>query len=247
MMSKINYVDIKNKVTIVIPSFNEELYIERTLLGIIKQRSIYGTRVIVADNHSTDKTRKIVEVMSAIHREHIDIELIDGGPVGVARNNGAKLATTKYILFVDADVEFTSPDTIHDTLIEMEKHNLYLLTCRLKSYGKDFRTRLLFIVWNILNKFMSETSPFAIGTYFFTRKDMFEKYGMFDETLNNSEDYALSKHYHPKRFRISKHFIGQDDRRFKKIGYIGMVVLIIKGFINRNNLEFFKKDIGYWN
>ena len=94
---------------------------------------------------------------------------------------------------------------------------------------------------------MSETSPFAIGTYFFTRKDMFEKYGMFDETLNNSEDYALSKHYHPKRFRISKHFIGQDDRRFKKIGYIGMVVLIIKGFINRNNLEFFKKDIGYWN
>lgn len=245
-MENLSYIDISNKLTIIIPSYNEEKYIERTIRGIIKQKSIYGTRIIVADNHSTDKTRKIVRVLSEIHYPHVRIELIDGGPVAVARNNGAKLADTKYVLFVDADVMFMSDTTIHDTLIDMEKRNLYLLTCRLKSYSKDIRSKLVFRLWNIVNWFMSKETPFAVGTYFMTRRDIFNRKGMFDETLNNSEDYALSKKYTPKRFKISKHFIGQDDRRFKKIGYIGMMVLLIRGYINRNNLEFFKKDIGYW-
>lgn len=245
-MENLSYIDISKLVTIVIPSYNEERYIERTLRGIIRQNSIYGTRIIVADNHSTDKTRKIVRVLSEIHYPHVKIELIDGGPVGVARNKGAILSNTKYVLFVDADVMFMSNTTIHDTLIEMEKKNLYLLTCRLKSYADDIRSRFIFKLWNVINYFMSKKTPFAVGTYFMTRRDIFYRKGMFDETLNNSEDYALSKKYPTKRFKISKHFIGQDDRRFKKIGYIGMVVLLIKGFINRNNPEFFKKDIGYW-
>ena len=68
----------------------------------------------------------------------------------------------------------------------------------------------------------------------------------FDESLQHSEDYYLSKRYNPKQFKISKHYIGQDDRRFKKMGYYGMIKLVIKSYLNRNNLEFFKRDVNYW-
>jgi hypothetical protein len=64
--------------------------------------------------------------------------------------------------------------------------------------------------------------------------------------LRHSEDYCLSKKYNPKKFTISEHYVGQDDRRFKKMGYFGMIKLLIKSFLNRNNPEYFKKDIGYW-
>jgi len=30
------------------------------------------------------------------------------------------------------------------------------------------------------------------------------------------------------------------------MGYLGMVKLLIKSFINRDNKDFFKKDVGYW-
>jgi hypothetical protein len=101
-------------------------------------------------------------------------------------------------------------------------------------------------VFNLINKIISRKTPFAVGTYFFTTKKRFDELGGFDESLDNSEDYWLSKQYDPKKFRIADYYIGQDDRRFKKMGYFGMIKLIIQGYLNRNNIEFFKKDIGYW-
>ena len=51
---------IRKRLTIVIPTYNEEKYIAGVINSIIKQNHIYGTRVIIADNNSTDNTRNIV-------------------------------------------------------------------------------------------------------------------------------------------------------------------------------------------
>ena len=77
-------------------------------------------------------------------------------------------------------------------------------------------------------------------------RDTYKKVGMFDENVNHSEDYLLSKQYPVDKFKISNHYVGQDDRRFKKMGYMFMVTLLIKGFINKDNIDYFKKDVGYW-
>jgi len=238
--------NIKKKLTIVIPSYNEENYIQNTIASLVRQNGIKGTRVIISDNHSKDKTRDIVLKLSETYKDILKIELIDGGNVSQGRNNGAKLAKTDYILFIDSDVMFFDNHVIQDTLNEMIDKKLHLITCKTKSYGKDIRTSLLFKMFNPINKITSIKNPFAIGTYFMTRTDKFFEYGMFDETLNHSEDYLLSKKYNPKKFKISKHFVGQDDRRFKKMGHFGMVKLVIKGFFNKKNVDFYKKDVGYW-
>jgi hypothetical protein len=38
----------------------------------------------------------------------------------------------------------------------------------------------------------------------------------------------------------------QDNRRFKKYGYLNMIKLIRRNWLNRNNLDYFKEDQGYW-
>jgi glycosyltransferase involved in cell wall biosynthesis len=238
---------IKNKLTIIIPCYNEEKYISQTITSIVKQNNINGTKVIIADNNSTDNTRKIIMDCKEVYKDIIDIQLIDGGNVSVARNNGAKLSNTKYTLFIDADSVLIDNDIIDKTLFVAQHSHLDLVTAEINSVSKDIRTFLMFFLFNISNRIISIKTPFAIGGYFFTRTDKFHEFGGFDESLTTSEDFWLSKKYNPKNFKIIKKKYGQDDRRFKKMGYTGMLKMIINNFINKNNVEYFKKDIGYWN
>jgi glycosyltransferase involved in cell wall biosynthesis len=238
--------NINEKLTIVIPTYNEENYIAGVLNDIINQNHINKTKVIVSDNHSTDNTRTIVNQYKENHKDKINIILIDGGNVSRGRNNGAKITNTEYILFLDGDVKLSNPNHIYETLMEMETEDLDLLTSKVKSYGKDIRTRIAFNVFNVVNKVISKFTPFAVGTYFMTKTNLFIMYGMFNEEVEHSEDYLLSKEFHPDKFKISNHYIGQDDRRFKKMGYMFMVTLLIRSFINRDNIDYFKKNINYW-
>ena len=237
---------IKNNVTIVIPCRNEINYIGQTIHYINAQHNIRGTRIIIADGNSDDGTAEFIDFMIDLYKDTLKIERIQGGKVAYGRNKGAAMVKTPYILFMDADTILTRDGIINNTMYELDWNKLDLLTCKVKSVGKDIRTTITFWIFNIINKIISRKTPFAVGTYFLTTKKRFDELGGFDETLDNSEDYWLSKQYDPKKFRIADAYIGQDDRRFKKMGYFGMLKLIINGYLNRNNIEFFKKDIGYW-
>ena len=94
--------DISSKITIVIPSYNEEFYIYNTLWSISKQKFDGRLKVIIADGNSTDRTLEMIS-KALQYFKNLDIEITEGGLVGVARNNGAKLVNTPYILFIDAD------------------------------------------------------------------------------------------------------------------------------------------------
>ena len=241
-----NTQSLSKQLTIVIPTYNEERYISNTLTSIYTQHDVKGLRVIVSDGYSTDKTREIVLELKELYKNKLNIELIDGGRVSLGRNNGAKLVTTKYVLFLDGDGPLLDPTNLTHNINLMNKRRLDLLTSEVKSVGEDIRTRIGFMLFNMMNKFISIKTPFAVGGYFMSRTDKFMEHGMFDETLNNSEDYWLSKKYNPKKFKISKMKYGQDDRRFKKMGYIGMLKLILSNYFKRNDIEHFKQDVGYW-
>lgn len=246
MKASTQYTNLKDKLTVVIPTYNEEAYIERTLMSIVQQNNVKGLRVIVSDAHSTDKTRDIVLNLKAILSDVINIELIDGGPVAVGRNNGAQLVKTKYVLFLDGDSPLLDRNNLSHNVYLMNRKRLHLLTCKLKAVNSDIRTSIVFRLFNLLNWIISGKTPFAVGGYFMTRLDKFMEYGMFDESLNNSEDYQLSRKYSPAKFLISKMKYGQDDRRFKKMGYFGMIKLMVLNYLNRNNQDWFKTDVGYW-
>jgi glycosyltransferase involved in cell wall biosynthesis len=225
---------LKDKITIVVPCKNEEDYIPY-LLAHLRNQMIGSTRIIIADC-STDNTREIIQA----NKGRLNVEIIDGGPVSIAKNNAAKLVTTPYILFIDADVRFFKDTVIRDAVAEMESRDLDLIGLRIKCYDNSKRTQIGFMMFNAVNNVMKYKVPFAVGAFMLTRRDKFEEFGRFSEKYGVSEDFFLSKKYDVKKFKLIKHYFGQDSRRFEIMGYFGMAWYLIKNFWNRNNEE-------YWN
>ena len=234
---------VSDKITIVVPCKNEENYIHH-LLESLRLQYIGDTRIIIADC-STDNTRQVIKDNS----HSLNVEIIEGGPVSIAKNNGAKLVTTPYILFIDADVRFFKNAVIKDAVREIESNQLDLIGLNIKSYDNDIRAIIGFTIFNVINHVLKYFSPFAIGAFMLTRRDKFEELGGFPEKTVTSEDYFLSRMYSPKKFSIVNHYFGQDSRRFKKMGYFGMATYLIKNFINRNNKRYWDSldSSKYWN
>lgn len=227
--------NLSEKITIVIPCKNEEAYIPHLLQHLAMQVGIDKTRIIIADC-STDNTREAIQK----HKSFLNVEIIEGGPVSIAKNNGAKLVTTPYILFIDSDVRFFDNNVIADCVDILESNNLDLIGLYAKCYDQDIRAKIGFSIFNVINRIMSYWIPFAVGAFFLTQRDRFEELGGFPGKYETSEDFFLSKKYSPKKFKLVNHYFGQDSRRFQKMGYFGMAWYLIKNFWNRNNEN-------YWN
>ena len=225
---------LQNKITIVVPCKNEQDYIGHLLMHL-RQQNIGNTRIIIADC-STDDTRKVIQAL----KWSLNVEVIEGGPVSVAKNNGAKLVTTPYILFIDSDVRFFSDTVISDCVDEIEKNNLDLIGLYVKCYDGDKRAQIGFMLFNAINNMMKHFSPFAVGAFMLTRTEKFLELGGFEEKHGTSEDFFLSQKYDIEKFKLINHYFGQDSRRFEKMGYFGMAWYLIKNFWNRNNEK-------YWN
>ena len=233
---------LSDKITIVVPCKNEENYIANLLTHLANQM-IADTRIIIADC-STDNTRQVIWESKG----NLNIEVVNGGPVSFAKNTGARLATTPYILFIDADVRFFDDTTIRDAVDTIERMNLDLVGLNIKCYDGDRRATIGFTIFNIINNVLKYFSPFAVGAFMLTRTDKFWEFGGFPEKTSTSEDYFLSRLYDVKKFKIIKHYFGQDSRRFKKMGYFGMGWYLIRNFINRNNQRYWDKmdNNKYW-
>jgi glycosyltransferase involved in cell wall biosynthesis len=221
--------NLSEKITIVIPSKNEENYIAHLLDNLITQE-VGFTKIIIADC-STDKTRSVID----LYRPRLNIEVIEGGPVSFAKNRGAKLSTTPYILFIDADVRFFKSTVIHDAVNALETENLDLVGLNAKCYDGDIRAQIGFTIFNVINHILKYFSPFAVGAFMLTRRNKFQELGGFPEQFATSEDYFLSRKYSTGKFKLLNHYFGQDSRRFRKMGYFGMSKYLIKNFWNRNN------------
>ena len=234
---------LSEKITIVVPCKNEEQYIHY-LLDSLRKQDIGQTRIIIADC-STDNTRKVIES----NKGTLNVEVIQGGPVSLAKNRGAKLVTTPYILFIDSDVRFFKDTVIQDAVREIETYDLDLIGLNARCYDKNIVAQIGFSIFNAINNVLKYFSPFAVGAFMLTRRDRFEEYGGFPEKFATSEDFFLSRQYSPKKFRILDHHFGQDSRRFKKMGYFGMAAYLIKNFINRNNKQYWERldSSRYWN
>ncbi|MCM3026697.1 glycosyltransferase [Bacillus safensis] len=89
--------------TIIIPLFNSEDYVEDTIKSIMKQTHDFTKiQVIFVDDGSTDRS---YEICNEYVKQYTNMEIYAQENLGVsaARNFGLKQATGKYILFLDSD------------------------------------------------------------------------------------------------------------------------------------------------
>lgn len=91
----------KNRISIIIPVYNAEDYLDRCLESIIEQ-SFTSYEVILVDDGSTDSSPLICDRYSATDPRFRTIHKQNGG-VSSARNAGMNLAKGEYLMFTDSD------------------------------------------------------------------------------------------------------------------------------------------------
>ena len=90
------------KISIIIPIYNVEDYLEETLDSLLNQTIIDDIEVLMIDDGSTDNSRYIIEKYALDHDNFHAFHNENGGQ-GAARNFGLDHAKGEYIHFLDSD------------------------------------------------------------------------------------------------------------------------------------------------
>jgi glycosyltransferase involved in cell wall biosynthesis len=229
---------MNKSITVVIPCKNEgEPVVDIIKLVLTNNPEV---SVIVADSSDDGSTPLLLQGYSKLHPTRIKI--VEGGLPSIARNNGAKLVKTPYILFLDADI-YIQPTTISECLKEAMTKNLDLITCKLTT-DKPFRW--VYSIFNIVQQITSLSRPFAVGGFMLFKTETFNQLGGFNEKDKIAEDYHLSSKIKPSKFKVANHTIYTPSRRFRKKGVWYMIKLMVHCWINRNDETFYQKDHNYW-
>ena len=108
------------KLSIIVPVFNVEPYIEECICSLYRQDiPVSDYEVICVDDCSPDKSAQIVEKLQT---EYPTLQLIRherNKKLGGARNTGIRAAKGKYILFVDSD-DMLVPNCLKQLIEAME-------------------------------------------------------------------------------------------------------------------------------
>ncbi len=215
-----------SELTIVIPAKNEAKLIPRLLTSLLNQdyQKMRNTKVLVADASSTDGTPDIV--MS--FRDRLDVRVIPGGLPSVGRNAGAALADTRYILFIDADIEPASPSLIRRTIDLAQRKNLHCVTTNIICRGGGPMDNLLYFINNLFQHLSLIHHPFSTGMFMLFEKRRFDELGGFHEQVHFAEDYLLSKQVARSKFAIIRGGVYTTNRRFQKMGHFRVARLFLK-------------------
>lgn len=99
---------MREKISVVIPTYNRAAYIERTVRSVLDQ-SYQPLELIVVDDGSTDDTASVLEQFAAAPGFVYHYQPNCGR--SVARNNGAAMATGEWIMYLDSD-DLLLPDAL---------------------------------------------------------------------------------------------------------------------------------------
>lgn len=232
------------ELTIVIPAKNEATMVPRLLNSLMQQdySKISSTRVLVADANSTDGTPDVV--MS--YADHLNVAVIRGGMPAVGRNRGAALASSRYVLFLDADIELAD-STLLRRVIERANHKgLQLVTTNIICRDGGLTDKVLYFGNSLFQHLSRLHKPFSTAMFMFFETATFHQLGGFNERVDFAEDYLLSQRVARGKFAVVRGGVYTTNRRFKKMGHLRVARLFLTTAFNYWNESFFLRDHKYW-
>jgi len=164
------------KLSIIIPTLNEERYLPLLLRSIKKQK--VKAEVIVADGGSKDKTVEIAR--------KVRCKTVKGGKnPAQSRNKGAAKASGDILLFLDADT-ILPRGFLKESLEEFEERGLGVASCYPSLTGKIKALNELFSVsFKIIAGTFQHFNLFPTDSAYciFSRKSIHRKLWGFDEKI----------------------------------------------------------------
>lgn len=146
----------KALVSIIIPVFNSEQYIERCLQSIINQ-TWENIEIIIIDDLSTDHTSSIVNEYCNQNSNIYYKRLSQKRGTGGARNLGMELAKGTYFSFVDSD-DWIDLSFIERMVVELEKTKSEIAICGVLTEfnnPKDAIVRYEYEFNNVINQYVA--------------------------------------------------------------------------------------------
>jgi glycosyltransferase involved in cell wall biosynthesis len=177
-------------VSIIIPCYNAERYLQETLECALSQ-SYPNKEVIVVNDGSKDSTLKIAQS----YGEQVRIVEQANAGVSAARNNGVRHADGEYVLFLDAD-DLLSQDAIEKKVKLLESDDqIGLVVGHYREIDQDGklldripRKRSYPKSENNFYRALKQALP---PSGWIMRKNVFLQCGYFDPFLKGSEDWDV--------------------------------------------------------
>lgn len=168
------------KVSIIVPVYNVELYLEKCLLSLVNQ-TLKGIEILVINDGSKDNSQQIIEYFQQKYPDQVFGFIKENGGLSDARNFGIDKAKGRYLGFVDSD-DYVSETMFEEMYNLAEKHQAEIAICNLQKVDENgnvaqkltqlpgFSEKI--ILDNHLSVF-SDISYFACNKLF--RKDLFNE------------------------------------------------------------------------
>lgn len=177
--------------SIIIPLYNKELFLEKTLQSVFKQ-TFFDYEIIIINDGSTDKS---LEIAQSFQNEKVKIYSQDNQGVSAARNKGIKESTTNYYCFLDAD-DLWKPnhlESLYNLIQKFPKAGLYCSRYEFEiSKNRTIQTNFDFedSYEGYLEDFFRSSLIYRIATGSSTclPKKTYTEIGGFDTKITNAED-----------------------------------------------------------
>lgn len=130
--------DFGEKISVIIPIYNAEKYLEKVVQSVVKQ-SYTNWELLLIENGSKDSS---LEIAGKFSEKNEKIRLIQekNKGIGFARNTGLKNATGEYIIFIDAD-DYLPDEAVFQRYINIvEKINSDIIV---SNYARLWNGKLL--------------------------------------------------------------------------------------------------------
>ncbi len=172
--------------SIIIPCFNAQESIEKTLLCVLHQ-TYKEYELIIVDDGSSDKTREIIEQLLQDKNVRYTYIYQDNSGPSAARNKGIEKATGKYIAFLDAD-DVWHPQKLELVLNLLENNKEIDLLGHAYTLSENFSEKYTNKTPRKISFFQLLMRNFAVTPSIVVRKEALE---LFDEKMKFAEDHEL--------------------------------------------------------
>ncbi|MCD1294554.1 glycosyl transferase [Methanocella sp. CWC-04] len=207
-------------ISVVIPAYNEEKYIEKCLKSLSRQDFKGNYEIIVSDGSSTDKTVKIA-------RRYADQVIIDAkSTIAYGRQTGSLAAKYSILAYTDADTHIPS-DWLSNIAASMSDEKVVGVHGKLLPLdGNRIEEDFCKYIIPPYSKFMVHINkPSVPGSNFAVRKWAFDRVGGFNTKLVTGEDVDICA-----RIKKLGKFVYNPDalvyvstRRVREWGYLKMI------------------------
>ena len=152
------------RISIIIPVYNVELYVEECLQSVANQTMTEGIECIIVDDRGQDNSAAIAKQYIDSYKGDIRFTFIQrekNGGLSAARNTGIEAATGEYVYFLDSDdtivpecmklmyglvEKYGNVDLVQGSFYESEEEKKTISQYKLPEYTEDKRQIKTFLL-----------------------------------------------------------------------------------------------------